>query len=152
MQRGLEALVGQQRRVDAAGELAQLRQARLELGRRLGEEVRDLGVGRVGVDAAAGVAEQEREPHEPRLRAVVQVALEAAALGVARLDEPRARGAELLQPGAQLGVEPRDVAAQEAGEERERQHGGGDERGPQRARPAPDWATVTSRNASSPHA
>ena len=51
------------------------------------------------------------------------------------VDEPRPRGAELLQAGAQLGVEPRDVAAQQAGEERERQHGGGDERGPQRALP-----------------
>jgi len=83
----------------------------------------------------ARVAEQEREPHEPRLGAVVQIALEAAALGVARLDEARPRGAELLQAGAQLGVEPRDVAAQQAGEERERQHGRGDECGPQRALP-----------------
>ena len=107
-------------RVDAAGELAQLGEARAwSSACARSSSVRDLGVGRVS--APAGVAEQEREPDEPRLRAVVQVALEAPALGVAGLDEPRARGAQLLQPGAQLGVEPRDVAAQQPGQEREGQ-------------------------------
>ena len=75
-------------------------------------------------------AQQQRERDEPRLRAVVQVALEPPALGVAGLDEPRARGAQLLQARAQLGVELRDVAAQQAAEERERQQRGRDERGP----------------------
>jgi hypothetical protein len=79
--------------------------------------------------ARARAAQQQRQRDQPRLRPVVQVALQPAALGVAGLDEPRARRPQLLQPHAQLGVELRDVAAQQAAEERERQHGGGQERG-----------------------
>ena len=76
--------------------------------------------------------QQQGERDEPRLRAVVQVALEPPALGVAGLDEPRARGAQLLEARPQLGVEARDVAAQQPGQERERQQRGRDERGPPR--------------------
>ena len=47
----------------------------------------------------------QRERDEPRLGAVVQVALEPAALVVAGLDEPRARRAQLHHARAQLGVE-----------------------------------------------
>ena len=41
--------------------------------------------------------DRQREPDEPLLGAVVEVALEPLALGVAGLDDPRARGAELLE-------------------------------------------------------
>ena len=44
----------------------------------------------------AGHAEPERDRDEALLRAVVEVALEPPPLGVADLDEPRARGGELL--------------------------------------------------------
>ena len=66
----------------------------------------------------------ERQRDQPLLRAVVQVALEPAARGVAGLDDARARGAQLLDAGAQLGVEAlvlelesRRAAAQQADEE-----------------------------------
>jgi hypothetical protein len=49
--------------------------------------------------------ELQRERHEARLGAVVEVALEPPALRVARLDEPRARAAQFLDPGPQLGRE-----------------------------------------------
>ena len=76
-------------------------------------------------------AEQEGQRHEPRLRAVVQVALQPPPLGVAGLDDPRARGAQLLQAGAQLGVELGHAAAQQAAQVGERRQPGGDERGPE---------------------
>ena len=48
----------------------------------------------------------QRERDEPLLGAVVEVALEPAPLVVAGLDDARARGAQLLEPGAQLGLQP----------------------------------------------
>ena len=50
-------------------------------------------------------AHGQRERDEPLLGAVVQVALEPAALGRAGLDDSRARGAQLLDPGAQLRLQ-----------------------------------------------
>ena len=98
-------------------------------------------------------AQEQRERDQPRLRAVVQVALEPAALGVARLDDAGARRAQLLEALAQLGVEVDDVAAQQPAEERERHQRGRDERRPPggvavRRR----CATVTSRKVSSAQA
>ena len=92
------------------------------------EQARELLV--VG-DPPARAAQQQRERDEPRLRAVVQVALEPPPRGVARLDQPRARGAELLHRLGELVVEVRHVAAQQPAEERERRQRGGDERGPE---------------------
>ena len=57
--------------------------------------------GRVAVEPPLGEPQRERGRDEPLLRAVVEVALQPAALGVARLDDPRARGGELV---ARLGV------------------------------------------------
>jgi hypothetical protein len=70
--------------------------------------------------------------HQPRLRAVVQVALQAPALGVTRLHDPRARRAQLREARAQLGVEQREVGAQQAGEEGEGHQARRDEGGPPR--------------------
>ena len=48
----------------------------------------------------------QRERDQPLLGAVVQVALEAPAFGVARRDDPLPRGLHLLQTGADLVGEP----------------------------------------------
>ena len=74
--------------------------------------------------------QHQRERDEARLRAVVEVALEAPPRGVARRHEPRARRPQLLHALLQLRVEMRDVAAQQSAQERERHQPGGDERRP----------------------
>ena len=130
MQRGLEPALGEDRGVDAARELAQLGEARLQLDHRAVEQRR--GLLGVRIHAPARVAEQQGEADQPRLGAVVQVALQAPALGVAGLHEPRAGGAQLDDPGAQIGVQARHVAAQQPAQEGEGQQRGGGERGPPR--------------------
>ena len=82
--------------------------------------------------ADARGAQQQGERDEPRLRAVVEVALEPPARGVAGRHEPRAARPQLLHALLQFGVEVRHVAAQEPAEEGERHQPGGDERGPVR--------------------
>ena len=89
--------------MDAPGELTQLVKGRLQLRARL---VQELAPTSDRSDLHARQPELDRERHEPRLGAVVQVALEPPALGVAGLDETRARGAQLLDPRAQLGGQP----------------------------------------------
>ena len=92
---GAEPALGQHRRVDAARELAQLRQAdasssssaRVEQRRPSGSSSSRL----------RGEPQRERERDEALLRAVVEVALDPPARGVAGLDEPRARRAQLLE-------------------------------------------------------
>ena len=59
----------------------------------------------VALPALAGELQLEHQRDEPLLGAVVEVAAEAPPLGVAGLDDPRARGAQRLEPGAQLGLE-----------------------------------------------
>ena len=54
----------------------------------------------------ADKAQREREPDEPLLGAVVEVALEPPALGVAGLDDAGARRAQLLELRAHLGLQP----------------------------------------------
>ena len=56
-------------------------------------------------DLRAGDAEGQREVHQALLGAVVEVALDAAALGVAERNDPGAGGADLLELGADLGLE-----------------------------------------------
>ena len=96
-----ESAVGQHGRVDAARELAQLLERELQLLLRADHQA----LGGVGVLAHAALRQAQRQRHrdEPLLGAVVQVALQAAALGDAGLDEPLARGAQLLHARAQLG-------------------------------------------------
>ena len=50
-------------------------------------------------------SQRERQPDEPLLRAVVEVALEPPALGVARLDDAGARSAQMLELRARFGLE-----------------------------------------------
>ena len=93
LERGGQPAVGEDGGVDAARELAQLRERVRELLPGSGEDL----VGAVGVVPQPRLREpqRERERDEPLLRAVVQVPLEPAALVVAGLDDPRARGAQL---------------------------------------------------------
>ena len=124
---GLQAAVREHRRVDAAGQLAQLAEAGLQL---LDGRVEDLRHAFVPAGAHARRLQHHGQRDESRLGAVVQVALEPAALGIARLDEAGAGRAQLLQARLQLGVEVRDVAAQQPAQERE-----GHERGRDEGRP-----------------
>ena len=71
------------------------------------------GGGRILLQRRADHAQVERQRDEPLLRAVVQVALEPPALGIADLDDPRARRGELLEGvgvGQPLGDEVGEVA------------------------------------------
>ena len=81
---------------------------------RAGQQPLRLGVGR---ELRRDEPQPERQRDEPLLGAVVQVALEPAALGVAGLDDPRARALQLVQAGAQLGLQARVL-------ERDRGRGG----------------------------
>jgi hypothetical protein len=54
-------------------------------------------------------AQHDAERDQPLLRAVVQVALDPAALGVAGLGDPRARGLDLGKLQPQLHAQPREL-------------------------------------------
>src|SRR4029453_419699 len=103
-QRRAEAGLAEDHRVDAPGELAQLGDGQPQLLGRLVERRRQLPVG-AGRDLRAGDPEGERQIHQPLLGAVVQVALDPAALGVAELDDAGPGGADLLELGPDLGLE-----------------------------------------------
>ena len=115
--------------MDAARELAQLAEAQPQLLLGLVEQAAQLAL--LGRADARG-PQQQRERDQPRLCAVVEVALEPPPRGVAGGHEPGAGRPQLLHALLELGVEVRDVAAQEPAEERERHQRGGDERGPVR--------------------
>ena len=74
--------------MDATGQLTELLERQRQLGGAVVEELAD-HLGPVG--HVAGEAEVERERDEPLLRAVVQVALDAAPRLVAGLDDADAR-------------------------------------------------------------
>jgi hypothetical protein len=95
----LQAAVGEDDGMDAAGELAKLGERLVELLARDGE----LGArgARVVAQPRLDDAQPEGERDELLLGAVVKVALDALALGVADLDEARPRGGE---PVARVGV------------------------------------------------
>jgi hypothetical protein len=79
-ERRVEPAVVEHRRVDAAGQLAQLGDRRLGRGVRLGDErLRGL---RIRVDLLLRHTEGHADGHEARLHAVVQVPLDAGALHV----------------------------------------------------------------------
>ena len=114
-----QAAVGEQRRVDAVGELAQLLERRCQVAAELLEDRRRLRRVRPRQFARQPHAGHERD--QPLLRAVVQVALDAPALRVRRRDDARAGGPELLglardlvERLPQLRVQP-DVAQRDAG-------------------------------------
>ena len=83
--------------MQARRELAQLLQRRRQLLLRRGEQARLVGVGR---EVHGEEPELDRERDEPLLGAVVQVALEPPALGVAGADDARARPVAASSGGA----------------------------------------------------
>ena len=89
--------------MDPGGEVAQLVDGRARVVERLVDE--PAGHRRIALPCLAGDLQLEHERHEPLLGAVVEVAAEAAALGVAGLDEPRPRRAQGGEPRAQLRLE-----------------------------------------------
>ena len=113
--------------MDAAHEVAQLPQRRLGLVVRVARPARRARVG-VGVELVTGGAEIQGQAHEPLLRAVVQVALDAAPLGLRAVDgsDPTGLGpadAPLLR-GTSIGTEePPRRRRVEATEQRPSTHG-----------------------------
>ena len=103
LQRHRQAVVAQDRGVDAARDLAQLLQRGVELARGQVSAARPPCCRRARLPAIRRRTTRERD--EPLLRAVVEVALELAAGGVAGFDDPGARGAQVAQAGAQVGLQ-----------------------------------------------
>ena len=94
LQRLGQAAVHEQRRVDAVREVAQLLHRVLEVVADLLEHLLR-GVG-IGVGELARQVHVHGQRDEVLLRAVVEVALDGTALRVARFDDARARGAQLV--------------------------------------------------------
>jgi hypothetical protein len=88
--------------MDPAGEPVQLLLRPGELGLRPGE-----ALARAPGGWAPGPPQGLGHLVEPAQRPVAQAALQAAALLVARLQDAPARRADLGQPGAHLGLQPR---------------------------------------------
>ena len=83
--------------MDAAGQLAQLLDRDLELGRRRvgrGDRFVVRSVGRP--EAGSEQSQRERQRDEPLLRAVVQVAFQSSPLRVRRFDDPGPRTPQLF--------------------------------------------------------
>ena len=96
-----EPMVGQHRRVNAAGELPKARRA----PRSPRPRVSSSSSSRVP-SAFAQQLQRHADPEQPLLRSVVKVALEPTAFFVAGSDDPRPRVTQLGKLGAELGLEP----------------------------------------------
>jgi len=86
LERDRKPALDQQRRVDALGQLAQLLERERQRGPRLADDRSRVAL--VGGQLRLEQPERHRDRDQPLLRAVVQVALDPAALGVGRLDQP----------------------------------------------------------------
>ena len=104
-----QALVAEQRRVETAGELAQLVERERELDRRRGRGPRERRRDRSR--AASPRAEGTGQRDQALLRAVVQVPLEPASLDVAGGDDPARDAASSSSRASELGVQPVDLAS-----------------------------------------
>ena len=93
----LQPFVGEQRRIDAAGEVAQ----GFERFVGVAFDLRDRGQAALGiaVEQHLGQPQLHLEGHQVLLGAVVEVALELAPLLVLRCDQPLTRGSQLLKRG-----------------------------------------------------
>ena len=88
--------------MDAASQVAQLLEGEAGL---LTRAVYELGGPGVALgQSLLGHAQRERKGHQALLGAVVQVALDAPALGVACLDDPRARVAQAGHLGGERRI------------------------------------------------
>ena len=83
--RGCEAFLGEHRREDPAREVAQLAEGSAQLRLRPVDALEQLRIA-LGVEPRARETQSERNSDEMLLRAVVEVALEAAPLGIAVRD------------------------------------------------------------------
>ena len=101
-ERGLKTIGGEQRRVDAPGKLPQIVQCLIGI-------LLELSQDRTGL--ALRLGGRLRQPDfdlqcdQVLLGAVVQIALEPAALLILRADQPLTRGAKVVEPGQQLAFE-----------------------------------------------
>ncbi len=86
---GIQAAVGQHRRMDSAGQIAQLGQRLLGILMRLVQQPASRF--RVVVVAGARPAQVHRDGHQPLLGAVVQIPFDPPALGVHRIHHLRLR-------------------------------------------------------------
>jgi hypothetical protein len=93
--------------VEPARELAQLLDRASDLRHSLVEQP-DCAV-RAGTELVLRMAKRQPDRHQPLLRAVVEIALDPAALRIAGRDDPRARGLDLLELPAQLDPQPHDL-------------------------------------------
>ena len=100
-QRRPEAALGQHRGMDAAREVAQLADRALGLVARLTDEVERVVA---APEPVARHPQVQRDGDEPLLRPVVQVALQAPALGVGGGDDARLRGAQVDDARVELGL------------------------------------------------
>src|SRR3954469_17741235 len=91
LERAAQPALRQRDGVQPAGEVAELG---LRLAELVAREAQDVARLVVSFDLALGELEQVADGHEPLLRAVVEVAADAPALGVGGLDAPRARAAQ----------------------------------------------------------
>jgi hypothetical protein len=94
-----QALVGQQRRVDATGQITQIVERGAYAALHRGHELPD---GRGVVGGFLQQTEVNRERDELLLRPVVQVPLNLPSLGVLRFHQAPAGGPQLIDRGLQL--------------------------------------------------
>src|SRR5436190_6424265 len=90
--------------LEAVGELTNLAELSLRLIASRGDQIHQLRVA-VGLGRRPCQAQVVGESQEALLGPVVEVALEASPLRIARLDDPCARGAKLLELSSDLGLE-----------------------------------------------
>ena len=90
--------------MNPARQLAQFTRRLVELFKRRVEQRGRLL--RIARDQVSRQAEIDAERHQPLLCSVVEVPLQPLAFRVSRGDDPRARGAELVNVRTQLGVQP----------------------------------------------
>ena len=103
LERGVEPAVAEHCRVDAARQLAQLLERRVELGRGRREQL--LGLAGRSRQPGARHPQLQRHRHEPLLGSVVEVALEPAPLAECRVHPAPALVAQLLDLRPQLRVQ-----------------------------------------------
>ncbi len=101
LDRHQQAPVGEQRWVDRVRYLPYLNKEIFQVFLQLGEEFRHAGG--VPVQTLPGGRQFGRQDHDLLLYAVMQLPLEAAALGILRGDDPRPGGRERCHPRAEAG-------------------------------------------------